>query len=148
MYVHQDWIQAVLEAQAQAFSKSAYMCIQYMYIVRTCTRTRTCTLNVVEGSVDLLQERDEVSAGLPRAVLGPGQQVLACQRYGNAFLLDGGGGLVALLVDAHEQVSLQAVVLKLVALPPLHILVKYTRMYVRTYVHVCTCTYLYVNCVV
>ena len=86
------------------------------------THTHTHTLNVVEFCVRLLENRDEVGSGLSGAVLGPGKDVAAGQRDGNALLLDGRGSLVAFLKDPHQQVPVEAVVLKLVSFPPCHIL--------------------------
>jgi hypothetical protein len=53
---------------------------------------------------------------------GAHQDVAARERNGDALLLDGAGGLEALLVDAHEQLALEEVVLEAVALGRGHIL--------------------------
>ncbi len=78
-------------------------------------------LDLVLGHVDALEDRDDVGAGFAGAVLGSGKDVAAGQRDRNARLLDWGGRFPALLEDAHEKLTLQAVVLELVALGRGHV---------------------------
>jgi hypothetical protein len=74
------------------------------------------------GGVYLLQHRDAEGCGLAGAVLGARQDVAAGQGNGYALLLNGRWLFEALLVDAHEQLPLEEVVLKVVALGGRHIL--------------------------
>ena len=74
------------------------------------------TLDVILGRVRLFEARDDVSGGLARAVLGPGQDVAVLQNNGDGLLLDGAGLFESLLEDAHEELPLQEEVLEV---PPL-----------------------------
>lgn len=74
------------------------------------------TLDVILGRVRLFEARDDVSGGLARAVLGPGQDVAVLQDDRDGLLLDGAGLFESLLEDAHEELPLQEEVLEV---PPL-----------------------------
>ena len=71
---------------------------------------------MILGRVRLFEARDDVSGGLARAVLGPGQDVAVLQNNGDGLLLDGAGLFESLLEDAHEKLPLQEEVLEV---PPL-----------------------------
>lgn len=66
-------------------------------------------------TIDLLEGGDHKSRCFAGAVLCARQDVAACQSNGDGFLLDGTGSLKAGFKDAHEQVSLEKVVFKLVS---------------------------------
>lgn len=62
------------------------------------------------------QQHQVVGAqALASAVLCPGQDIAACQGDGNGFLLDGRRQIVTFFENAHQQFSLEIVILKLVA---------------------------------
>jgi hypothetical protein len=82
----------------------------------TTSFTDRLTLDVGLGSVHLLQTRDDESSSLASAVLCTGQHVSACQNDWNRFFLDGRGLFEALFKNSHEQLSLQIIALKLMAL--------------------------------
>ena len=71
---------------------------------------------MILGRVRLFEARDDVSGGLARAVLGPGQDVAVLQDDGDGLLLDGAGLFETLLEDAHEELALEEEVLELPAL--------------------------------
>ena len=73
-------------------------------------------LDLVAARVEALEDRDAEGRGLARAVLGAREDVAARQRDRDRLLLDRRGPLEPLLVDAHEELALEEVVLELVAL--------------------------------
>mmetsp|Transcript_15818 Transcript_15818/g.40766 ORF Transcript_15818/g.40766 Transcript_15818/m.40766 type:complete len:470 (-) Transcript_15818:225-1634(-) len=73
-------------------------------------------LDVGLGGVRLLEHGDDEGGGLSRAVLRAGQDVAPRERDWDRLLLDGRGTLKARLEDAHQQLTLEEVVLELVAL--------------------------------
>ena len=82
----------------------------------------TCTLNVCILNIDLLQNWYEVRRSLSCSVLSSRYHISPGQCYGNALLLDGGGGLESLFKYSHQQLPLQSIVLKLTSLSLRHIL--------------------------
>lgn len=82
------------------------------------------TLDLRLGGVYFLQHWDAEGCCLACAVLGPSQDITACQGDGDAFFLNGGGLFKALLVDAHQELPLQEIVLEIVALGGGHVLQK------------------------
>ena len=72
-------------------------------------------LNLVAGGVHPLQDGDGEGGGLAGAVFGAGQDVAPRQSDGDGLLLDGGGFVEAVFVDAHEEFPLQEVVLEFIA---------------------------------
>mmetsp|Transcript_28839 Transcript_28839/g.72338 ORF Transcript_28839/g.72338 Transcript_28839/m.72338 type:complete len:287 (+) Transcript_28839:1765-2625(+) len=85
-------------------------------------------LDLVLGSVHLLKHRDGESGGLAGAILGTGEDVTTCERDRDALLLDGAGPLEALLVDAHQQLPLEKIVLEVVALGGSHVRCPHARV--------------------
>ena len=81
------------------------------------------TLNFILGDVAPLEDGNGVSACLAGSILGPGENVATSECDGDAGFLDGGRLLPAFLKNTHQQRTLQAEVLKLVALCIGHILV-------------------------
>jgi hypothetical protein len=85
-------------------------------------------LDDILAGVHLLQHGDGEGRRLARAILGASQYVSACQCDGDALLLDGGGFFEALLIDAHQQLTLEEIILEVVALGSRDILVRRTRV--------------------
>ena len=73
-------------------------------------------MDLVLRGVDLFEHGDAEGRGLSGAVLRAGEDVPAGEGDRDALLLDGAGPLKALLVDAHEELPLEEIVLKLVTL--------------------------------
>ena len=80
------------------------------------------TLNVLLGDVDFLDARNYEGSSLASAVLGTCKDIAPCKNDGDRFFLDRAWLFKALLEDTHEELALQIVVLKLVALGRSHIL--------------------------
>ena len=81
-------------------------------------------MEFIFGNIAALQHRDSVGSCFSGSVLGSGENVAPGQRNGDAGLLDRRGLLPALFKDSHKQVTLQAVILKLVSFCCSHILKK------------------------
>jgi hypothetical protein len=79
-------------------------------------------LNLVLAGVHALQHRDAEGRGLAGAILCAGQDIAPSQRDGDALLLNGRWLLKPLLKNAHQQLALQEIVFKVVALGVGHIL--------------------------
>lgn len=73
-------------------------------------------LDFVLRDVDALEDRDHVRACLSGAVLGASQDVAASQCDWDARLLDGRWSFPALLENAHQELSLETVVLEFMSL--------------------------------
>ena len=73
-------------------------------------------LDVVLFEVDLFERGDDEGSGLSGSVLCTGKNISSSEGNGYGFFLDRRWALEASLEDAHEQLALQEVVLKLVAL--------------------------------
>merc|ERR1719454_2050965 len=73
-------------------------------------------LDCIVLRIALLQHRNAESSCLSSAVLCTCQDRLAGQCYGNAVLLDWRWLLIPFLENAHEELSLQEVILEVVAL--------------------------------
>jgi len=73
-------------------------------------------LDLIAGRVHPLQDGDRERGRLARPVLGAREDVPPRQRDGDGFLLDGGRLVEAVLVDAHEELPLEEVVLEFIAL--------------------------------
>ena len=72
--------------------------------------------------VGLLEQRDKVSSRLSCFIFSPCQDVSPSQCDGYALLLDGGWYFVALFENPHEELTLEAIVLKFIALSSCYIL--------------------------
>lgn len=73
------------------------------------------TLNIIFTGIQLFQDGDCVGSGLPSAVLGPGEDVATGEGHWDGGFLNGGGFLPALFEHSHEEIALQAKILKIIS---------------------------------
>ena len=81
----------------------------------TQTNTRFRTLHVVLGGIHLLQGRNQKGGGLSSSVLRSGEHIAVHQDLWDGLFLDGRRRLESLLVDAHQELALQIVILERVS---------------------------------
>jgi hypothetical protein len=79
-------------------------------------------LDLRAARVHLFQNGDAKGRGFARAVFRAREHVAPRQGNGDGFFLNRGGFFKALLVDAHEELALEEVVLEVVALGVGHVL--------------------------